>query len=146
MIPATLQDERMGQVKIIEIEGVGERYAGKLANAGVKTVERLLVVAGPVAGRQQLAQSVGVDDARVLEWVNRADLMRVRGVGSEFSDLLEAAGVDSPVELARRNAENLHERMLEVNAARKLTRRTPALSQVQRWIDHAKTLQRAVFH
>jgi predicted flap endonuclease-1-like 5' DNA nuclease len=132
--------------KIIDIEGIGEVYADKLSNAGVRTVERLLVVAGPTAGRQQLAQSVGVDEARVLEWVNRADLMRVRGVGSEFSDLLEAAGVDSPVELARRNAENLHAALLEINAARRLTRRTPAVSQVQRWIDHAKTLQRAVFH
>jgi predicted flap endonuclease-1-like 5' DNA nuclease len=137
---------RAGVTKIIDIEGIGERYADKLSNASVRTVERLLVVAGPAAGRQQLAQSVGVDEARVLEWVNRADLMRVRGVGSEFADLLEAAGVDSPLELARRNAENLHEKMLEVNAARKLTRRTPALSQVQRWIDHARTLPRAVFH
>jgi predicted flap endonuclease-1-like 5' DNA nuclease len=132
--------------RIIEIEGIGARNAQKLINAGVSSVETLLAVAGPVSGRRQLARMIGVEEDRLLEWVNRADLMRIKGVGSEFADLLEAAGVDSPLELARRNAENLLQALLEVNANRQLTRRTPALNQVQRWINDAKTLPRAVFH
>ncbi len=132
--------------KIIDIEGIGPVYAEKLASAGVETTEGLLREAGTSKGREELAAKIGVDTARVLEWVNRADLMRVRGVGSEYSDLLEAAGVDSPLELARRNAANLHAAMAEINAAKKLVRQLPSEATVAGWVEHAKTLDRAVSH
>lgn len=132
--------------RITAIEGIGARYAEKLTNAGVTTVETLLAVAGREAGRARLAAQIGVTPQQVLEWVNRADLMRIKGIGSEFADLLESAGVDSVVELAQRNAANLLEALLEVNAARQLTQRTPAIRQVRRWIQDAKELPRAVWH
>lgn len=132
--------------KIIDIEGIGPAYAEKLTGAGVATTEELLQTAGTSKGRDELAEQIGVDASRVLEWVNRADLMRVRGVGSEYADLLEAAGVDSPLELARRNAANLHTAMAEINAAKKLVRQLPSAAMVAGWVEHARTLERAVTH
>lgn len=128
---------------IIDIEGIGPKYKELLAEAGVKTTEKLLEVAGSKAGRAKLAEEISVSEATVLEWVNRADLMRVKGVGEEYSDLLEAAGVDSPTELAHRNAANLVEAM---SAHAKLVRRLPTESEVQAWIDDAKTLEKVVTH
>lgn len=132
--------------RIIDIEGIGPMYAEKLTNAGVRTTEALLRTAGAAKGRADLAEQIGVDERRVLEWVNRADLMRVRGVGSEYADLLEASGVDSCLELARRNAANLHAAMTEANTTKKLVRQLPSATMVTRWIDHAKTLERVVSH
>ena len=131
---------------IREIEGIGDVYSGKLEEAGVKTVEALLEKGGSKAGRTELAEATGLSMHQLLEWVNRADLMRIKGVGSEYSDLLEAAGVDSPTELAQRNAENLAAKFEEINEAKKLVRSVPSATVVQGWIDHAKTLDKAVTH
>lgn len=135
-----------GLAKIIEIEGIGEAFAAKLEAAGVATVEALLATAGPAAGRKALAEKTGLPAAQLLEWVNRADLMRVKGIGSEYSDLLETAGVDTVKELATRVAANLHAKMEEVNAAKQLVRRTPSLGEVEAWVAEAKTLAPAVTH
>ncbi len=131
---------------IREIEGIGDAYAGKLEEAGVKTVEALLEKGGSKAGRTELAEATGLSMHQILEWVNRADLMRIKGVGSEYGDLLEAAGVDSPAELAQRNAENLAAKFVEINDAKKLVRSVPSATVVQGWIDHSKTLDKAVTH
>lgn len=131
---------------IEEIEGIGEVYGKKLRDAGVASVEALLSTAGSRAGRQALVEKTGLTAAQVLEWVNRADLMRINGVGSEYSDLLEAAGVDSVKELAQRRADNLHAKLLEVNEAKKLVRRPPSLPEVEKWVAEAKTLPAAVTH
>ncbi|MGK2966704.1 MAG: DUF4332 domain-containing protein [Tepidiformaceae bacterium] len=132
--------------KIIEIEGIGESFAAKLESAGVGTVEALLATAGSASGRTALAEKTGLTTAQVLEWVNRADLMRVKGIGSEYSDLLEAAGVDTVKELATRRADNLHAKLEEVNSAKKLVRRTPTMTEVETWIAEAKTMPPAVTH
>jgi predicted flap endonuclease-1-like 5' DNA nuclease len=132
--------------KVIDIEGIGTVYAGKLNEVGIDTTDDLLRMAGPASGRRTLAAESGIDERQLLEWVNRADLMRVKGVGEEYSDLLEAAGVDSPTELANRNAANLHATMAELNAAKKLVRREPSLGEVERWIADAKTLDKVVTH
>lgn len=132
--------------KIIEIEGIGETYAAALEKAGVATVEALLESAASPAGRQSLADKTGVTPQRVLEWVNRADLMRVNGIGSEYSDLLEAAGVDTVKELATRRADNLAAKLSEVNSAKSLVRRAPTESEVEKWIAEAKTLPQKVTH
>jgi predicted flap endonuclease-1-like 5' DNA nuclease len=131
-------------MKILAIEGVGSVYAGKLREHGIATTAALLRQAGAPAGRRRLAESIGVPEAAVLEWVNRADLVRVKGIGEEFSDLLEAAGVDTVKELRRRKAENLHQSLLATNQEKRLVRRPPSLSEVSRWIEHAKTLEPAV--
>jgi predicted flap endonuclease-1-like 5' DNA nuclease len=131
-------------MKLSEIEGIGPVNAGKLSKAGVTSVENLLEVGSTPKGRKELAEKSGASDKQILEWVNRADLFRVKGVGSEYGDLLEAAGVDTVVELASRNAGNLTKKMAEVNDAKKLVRQLPSEKQVAAWIEFAKTLPRVV--
>jgi len=132
--------------KLLEVEGIGTANAQRLEKMGVTSIEQLLRDGASPAGRRRMATESGIDERKLLEWVNHADLMRIKGIGSEYSDLLEAAGVDSVPELANRNAENLHAKMAEVNAAKKLVRRDPSLSETQRWIAEAKTLDRIVTH
>jgi len=127
-----------------EIEGIGEVYAAKLEAAGVTSVEKLLEKGATSQGRKSLCASSGVSDTLMLKWVNRADLARIKGIGSEFADLLEAAGVDTVPELAQRNAENLSAKLTEVNASKELTRRLPTTDQVADWIEQAKSLPRIV--
>jgi hypothetical protein len=122
------------------IEGIGGTYGGRMRAAGIRSTGALLKASATPAGRKELAERTGFSSHQILEWANRADLMRVRGVGEEYSDLLEAAGVDTVKELRTRNAANLLEAMENVNAQKKLVRRLPALSMVQRWIAHAKQL------
>lgn len=130
--------------KIIDLEGVGPVYAEKLIGAGVKTVEGLLKAGATPKGRAELAEKAGVTKEQVLEWTNYADLYRIKGVGEEYSQLLEAAGVDTVPELAQRNAENLHGKIMEVNAEKKLVRQTPSLKMVESWVAQAKALPRAI--
>jgi predicted flap endonuclease-1-like 5' DNA nuclease len=132
--------------KIIEIEGIGEKYAAALEGAGAGTVEALLDKGGTPSGRQTLADKAGVTPQKILEWVNRADLMRIKGIGSEYSDLLEAAGVDTVKELATRRADNLQAKMEELNTAKNIVRRAPSASEVEKWIAEAKTLPGKVTH
>ena len=132
--------------KLLEVEGIGTANAQRLEKMGVTSIEQLLRDGASPAGRRRMATESGIDERKLLEWVNHADLMRIKGIGSEYSDLLEAAGVDSVPELANRNAENLHAKMAEVNAAKKLVRREPSLPETQRWIAEAKTLDRIVTH
>lgn len=126
------------------IEGVGGVYGEKLRAAGVRSTRVLLEKGADPKGRRALAEATGLSAHQILEWVNRADLMRVRGVGEEYSDLLEAAGVDTVKELRRRNAKNLLAAMTEVDQEKNLVRRLPVLSMVERWVAHAKELPPAV--
>jgi len=130
--------------KIIEIEGIGASYAEKLMSMGIKTTADLLDLCGTKKGRQDASEKTGISETLILEWVNLADLFRIKGVGEQFSDLLEEAGVDTVAELAQRNPENLYNKMLEVNEAKNLVNRTPHLSSVKSWVEQAKTLPRMV--
>lgn len=129
---------------IIDVEGIGATYKKKLKAAGVATTEKLLEVAASPKGRKDLAAKTGIGDALILEWVNLADLFRIKGVGSEYSDLLEEAGVDTVVELSKRVPKNLFEKMVEINTAKKLVRKMPVEKQVADWVDQAKKLPRIV--
>ena len=133
-------------MNIIDVEGIGPVYAEQLAAVGVKTTDDLLERGAKPKGRQDLEVATGIGHALILKWVNRVDLYRIKGVGSEYSDLLEIAGVDSPVELAHRNAANLVETMAEANAARSLVRRLPTLAEVTDWIEESKKLPKVVEH
>jgi predicted flap endonuclease-1-like 5' DNA nuclease len=133
-------------MKIQEIEGVGPTYAAKLSGAGVLTTEHLLERGGSPSGREALANETGQSHDQILEWVNHVDLMRINGVGSEYADLLEAAGVDSVPELARRNAANLAAGLESTNASKNLVRRVPSETVVAGWIAEARTLPRLVTH
>lgn len=130
--------------KIDEIEGIGPAYAEKLAGAGVNSVEKLLEAGKSAKGRAELAESTGIDAKSILKWVNHADLMRINGVGPQFAELLEAAGVDTVPELAQRNAANLAAKMEEVNAAKNLANRVPSETEVTKWVEEAKALGRTV--
>lgn len=129
---------------IADVEGIGAAYAKKLDAAGVKTTDALLEKGASPKGRQDLAEKTGISEKLVLEWVNHVDLYRIKGVGSEYADLLEEAGVDTVPELAQRKAENLLQKMESANAAKKLVRKMPVLSQVQDWVEQAKKLPRVV--
>jgi predicted flap endonuclease-1-like 5' DNA nuclease len=131
---------------IKDIEGIGAAQATKLEKEGINTVEKLLDSAASKKGRDDLSEKTGISASKLLEWVNRADLARIKGVGSEYADLLEAAGVDSATELAQRNAANLTAKMAELNETKKLVRQLPSEARVQEWIDHAKTLKKLVTH
>ena len=133
-------------MKVIEIEGIGPAYAGKLEAAGISSTDDLLAKGASRKGREELAAASGSSEARILQWVNHVDLMRLDGVGSEYSDLLEAAGVDSCAELARRNIANLHAGLTAANDEKKLVRQLPSETMVGRWIEQAKTLDKVVTH
>ncbi len=130
--------------KIIDIEGVGEAYAKKLESAGIRSVEALLKAGATPKGRAEIADKCKIDHALLLRWVNHADLFRIKGVGSEYAELLEAAGVDTVRELAQRKAANLVERLAAANKERAMVRRLPVESEVARWIEEAKKLPRVV--
>ena len=134
-------------MKIEEIEGIGATQAAKLAQAGVTTTDDLLQWGANKAGRKSLEDTTGISGKLILEWVNHVDLMRIGGVGAEYSDLLEAAGVDSPSELAQRNAASLAITFQEVVAARPgIVRRIPSEAEVSGWIAESKTLTKVVEH
>ena len=126
------------------IEGLNHKQATRLRKARIRTTEALLKTAATRRGRRELATATSLPERSILEWVNRADLMRVHGVGEEYSDLLEAAGVDTIKELRRRNPRNLLGTMVEVNNKKRLVRRLPTETMVGRWVDHAKTLDSIV--
>ena len=132
--------------KVIEIEGIGPTYAEKLNAAGVETTEDLLKMCCDASGRKEIAEKTEISEKLILEWANLADLMRIKGVGEEYADLLEEAGVDTVKELATRNAENLAEAMDKVNAEKNLTNMVPNAGTVEKWIEEAKTLDPVITH
>lgn len=130
--------------RIADIEGIGPAYAEKLAGCGIKTTDKLLEMGAKPKGRKEIAAKSGLKEKQILGWVNRADLSRIKGVGSEYADLLECAGVDTVPELKNRSAANLHAKMTEVNEQKKLVRKLPTANQVSDWVSQAKKLKRAV--
>lgn len=132
--------------KLDTIEGIGPALQAKLQEAGISSCESLLEKGGSKKGRAALAEKSGISEAQILKFVNHADLMRIKGIGGEYSELLEASGVDTVPELGQRNAANLSAKIEEINAAKKLVRSTPSESQVAGWIEQAKSLPKAVHH
>ena len=130
--------------RLTYVEGIGEAYAQKLKETGIKSVEDLLEKAGSAQDRRELATQSGIQVDTLLGWVNHADLLRIKGIGAEYAELLEAAGVDSSIELAQRSSEKLYRRMLEVNQAKKLVRKLPTEFQIDKWILDAKQLSKVV--
>lgn len=130
--------------KLSTIEGIGDAYEAKLEAAGVKSVEALLDACATKKGRAELAEKTGISEKLILKWANHADLARVKGIGGEYAELLEAAGVDSVPELATRKAENLFKKMQEVNDAKSLVRKMPTAAQVEDWIKQATALPRVL--
>lgn len=129
---------------IKEIEGIGPTYAEKFAKIGINTVHALLDKGCTRTGRKELAEKTDISEKLILEWVNMADLFRVEGIGEEYSDLLEEAGVDTVVELSKRVPENLYAKLKTVNEEKKLVKQLPTVDAVKKWIEHAKALPKKV--
>ena len=132
--------------KLSDVEGIGPKYAETLKGCDVATQEQLLAKGGTKAGRAAIVKDSGISSKLILKWINRADLARVKGIGGEYADLLECAGVDTVPELAQRNAANLHAKMAEVNEEKKLVRSMPSDSQVAKWVEQAKGMDRAIHY
>ncbi len=130
--------------KISDIKGVDEQSAKNLADAGITSVDAFLTACAEKKARKELAEKTSIDEKMILHWANRADLSRIKGVSTQYGDLLECAGVDTVPELAQRNAENLHAKMTEVNEEQKLVQKLPTASQVQDWVAQAKELPRTI--
>ena len=126
--------------RLIDIEGIGPTYASRLKRVGIRTTERLLKVAPHRQGRKDLAKMTGISETLILEWVNLADLIRIKGIAAEYSDLLEEAGVDTVRELRSRRPDNLFQALVEINTKKRLVRRLPTRRAVESWVEQAKTL------
>jgi predicted flap endonuclease-1-like 5' DNA nuclease len=138
------EEKEINMAKIVDVEGIGTKYADKLKKIGINTTDALLKAGATPKARKELAEKTGIGDALILKWVNHVDLYRIKGVGSEYSELLEAAGVDTIPELAQRKAANLTQKMVAVNLEKKLVRKLPVESQVTDWIEQAKKLPRVL--
>ena len=130
--------------KLESLEGIGDAYATELRRGGVGSIDSLLRKGATKKGREEMAASTGLPELRILAWVNRADLYRIRGVGGQYSDLLEQSGVDTVMELAQRNPKNLHQTLLETNERCHQVRKMPTEGQVKGWVRYAKSLERVV--
>ncbi len=130
--------------KIEDIEGIGEKTGVTLRASGISTMDALLKTAATKKGRQELAERTALSEKNILKWVNMADLCRIKGVSTQYSELLEGAGIDTVKELAMRNAINLAEEMSDVNESKKLVRQTPSKSIVEGWVEQAKTMSAMV--
>ncbi len=131
---------------IEDIEGIGPVFAGKLKEIGINTVEELLKEGAHKKGRSGIAEKTSIDESKILTWVNHADLFRIKGIAGQFSELLEASGVDTVKEFRTRNAENLHLKLVQVNEVKNLTNRVPSVEMLIEMIEEAKTLDPKVSH
>ena len=129
--------------RIIDIKRIGTQYAKKLSEIGIKTTEALLKQGATPKGRKIIEERTQIGHKLIIEWVNLADLFRIKGIGEKYSDLLEEAGVDTIAELSNRNADNLFAKVNEVNKEKKLVRRPP-VSMIKSWIEQAKKLKRVI--
>ena len=132
--------------RIEDIEGIGPANGEKLAGASIKDTDTLLRLCAGRQGRKEIAGKVDISEKHLLKWANLADLMRISGIGPQYSELLEAAGVDTVEELRHRNAENLAAKMKQVQQEKRLTRTAPGVSTVSRWVARAKQLEPIVSH
>jgi uncharacterized membrane protein/predicted flap endonuclease-1-like 5' DNA nuclease len=126
------------------IEGIGDVYRQKLRQAGILNVDDLLERGATVKGRKEIVDQTGISEKLLLRWLNMADLFRIHGIGQEYADLLEAAGVDTVPELAQRIPANLFEKMAAANSQKKMVRHLPDLAQVESWVAQAKSLPRKI--
>jgi predicted flap endonuclease-1-like 5' DNA nuclease len=134
----------MAKQKIEDVEGIGPAVGEKLRACGIADTEALLAETKTPKQRKALAEKSGLGEKRVLKFANMVDLYRIGGVGAEYAELLEASGVDTVPELARRNPVELTQKMAEVAQAKKLTRRAPSEAEVAKWIEQAKALPRVL--
>lgn len=132
------------RLKLEKVEGIGPKFAARLRQAGIHSLHDLLIKGRDRKGRREIAKAIGLHESKILEWVNRADLFRIRGIGTQYSDLLEQAGVDTVAELAQRQPTVLLKTLAEVNESKNLVRKLPAETQVKEWVKQAKSTKRMI--
>ena len=132
--------------KIQDVEGIGPKYAELLKQEGINTTDKLLELCCNKAGRKDLAEKISINEKNILKWVNMCDLFRINGVAGQFAELLEGAGVDTVKELRNRNAENLADKMAEVNKEKNLCKTSPSAATVSKWVEQAKEMEPMVTH
>jgi uncharacterized membrane protein len=142
VVEAVTEELSTSPTPLITIKGIGPVYSRTLKEAGVSTTEDLLEKGSSRPERDELAKVTGISEKLILRWVNMADLFRIKGIGEDYANLLEAAGVDTVPELAQRNPQNLHQKMVELNAEKKLVHRLPGQTQVEAWVKQAQALPR----
>ncbi len=130
--------------KLNKIEVIGTTYVEKLKNSGITTTEVLLEKGATPKGRKEIAQLTGISEDRILRWVNLSDLFRIKGIGEEYSDLLEAAGVDTVPEMAKRNPESLYDMLVNVNEKKHFVRQIPSRTTIATWVENAKNLPKVI--
>ncbi len=130
--------------KLSVIEGIGPAYETKLKEAGITSIEDLLIKCSSKKNRTKLAENTGITEKLILKWANHADLFRIKGIGGEYAELLEASGVDTVPELSKRKADKLFIKLSQVNAAQKLVRKLPAQKHIESWIQQASNLPKAL--
>ena len=130
--------------KLSIIEGVGASYEAKLKEVGITSIEGLLKACTSKKGRIAAAEKTGISEKLILKWTNHADLIRIKGIGGEYAELLEAAGVDTVPELSKRRADNLYAKMVEINEQKSLVRKLPTEKQIADWVQQAGALPRAI--
>lgn len=127
--------------KVEQVEGIGDAYAKKLNEAGIKTTEQLLEQCATASGRAKMAEATGISEKLILKWTNHADLFRINGIAGQFAELLEASGVDTVKEFRHRVPANLHSKLVEVNEAKNLCNRVPSVAELEKMIEQAKGLE-----
>ncbi len=131
-------------VKLVDVEGIGRVYAQKLKKAGVTGPIGLLSKGATPKGRKEISKKSGIGPKLVLEFVNHVDLFRIKGIAGEYADLVEEAGVDTVVELAKRKPPTLYKKMMDINKKKKLVRQMPPVKAVNAWVRQAKKLPRSI--
>lgn len=126
--------------KVQQVEGIGEAYAAKLVEAGVKTTDDLLEKCAKKGGREKLAEQTGISEKLILKWTNHSDLFRINGIAGQFAELLEAGGVDTVKEFRHRVAANLQPKLEEINAEKHICKRVPSVVELEKMIEQAKGL------
>lgn len=130
--------------RVDQVAGVDHKQATKLRKAGVRTSNGLIDKASTRRGRSELSKATGLNPRDLQAWVQHADLLRVRGVGAEYAELLVAAGVDTVRDLRRRNPTALLAKMIGLNGSRKIVSRLPTESMVESWIESAGELEPSI--
>lgn len=127
---------------ITDIDGIKGDYAARLRRIGIRDSDELLHYGATRRGRRELAKVIGLGDRRVSEWVNRADLLRIPGISTRYSNLLEAVGITTVKSLRRRDPAKLHAELVETNSRRRrpVVGRTPSAADVEAWVQSARHL------
>ena len=126
--------------RVDQVAGIDQKSATKLRKSGIRTARGLSEAVAQPKSRTELSKVTGIDGKLLQQWGNHCELLTVRGVGAEYAELLVEAGVDTVRDLRRRNPTALLAKIISLNGSRKVVRRLPTESMVEKWIDAAREM------